>query len=186
MLNIIEFSIKSRKQGTSTLSLVQNRVRFLKKPVKKYISLQGGVKLWNAPYFVPNWVWSGFDQCWAVLTCGQSEPTAMSTNSGWGHSSRFGGEPKTHPFSLPRDFSTPFSVPKFSLLPTSALLPLSPHFPLAPSPKLKRAPKLQQHRALRKCETKGLRKVETSTLKEHEEEKARGVLHPKCKVRKER
>ncbi len=113
MLNIIEFSVKSRKQGTSTLSLVQNRVRFLKKPVKKYISLQGGVKLRSAPHFVPNWVWSGFDQCWAVLTCCRSEPTAMSTNSGWGHSSRFGGEPKTHPFSLPRDFSTPFSVPKF-------------------------------------------------------------------------
>jgi hypothetical protein len=32
-----------------------------KKPAKKYISLQLGVKLRNAPLFVPNWVWSGFD-----------------------------------------------------------------------------------------------------------------------------
>ncbi len=29
--------------------------------------------------------------------------------------------------------------------------------------------------------TQGLRKVESSTLKEREEEKARGALHPKCK-----
>jgi hypothetical protein len=114
MLNIIEFFVKSRKHGTSTLSLVQNWIRFLKKPVNKYISLQGGFKLRNAPLFVPNWVWYGFDQCWAVLTRGRREPTAMSTSSGWGQSSRFGDEPKTHPLSLPRDFSTPFSVPKFS------------------------------------------------------------------------
>jgi hypothetical protein len=89
-------------------------------------------------------------------------------------------------FPCPGIFQPPFLSQNFSPLPTSPLLPLSPHFPLAPSPQLKRAPKLEQHRALRKRETKGLRKVETSTLKEHEEEKATGVLHSKCKVRKER
>ncbi len=36
------------------------------------------------------------------------------TSSGWGHSSCFGDEPKTHPLPLPRDFSAPFSAPKFS------------------------------------------------------------------------
>jgi hypothetical protein len=45
---------KSGKHGTSTLSLVQNLVRFLKKPPKNYISLQLGIKLRNAPLFVPN------------------------------------------------------------------------------------------------------------------------------------
>jgi hypothetical protein len=53
---LVEFSVKSGKHGTGTLSLVQNRVRLKKKPPKKYISLQGGsgVKLRNAPLFVPN------------------------------------------------------------------------------------------------------------------------------------
>jgi len=36
------------------------------------------------------------------------------TSSGWGRSSCFGDEPKTHPLALPRDFSAPFSAPKFS------------------------------------------------------------------------
>jgi len=34
------------------------------------------------------------------------------TNSGWGHSSRFGDQPKTHPLPLPRDFSVPLLCPK--------------------------------------------------------------------------
>jgi len=38
----------------------------------KYISLRWGVKLWYAPLFVPNWVWSGFDPAfpfsWALPT----------------------------------------------------------------------------------------------------------------------
>jgi len=34
---------------------------------------------------------------------------------------------------------------------------------------------------LRRHETQGFRKVESSTLKECEKEKARGVLHPKCR-----
>jgi hypothetical protein len=38
---IIDFSVKSGKHGTITVSLVQNRVRFRRKPAKKkYISLQ--------------------------------------------------------------------------------------------------------------------------------------------------
>jgi hypothetical protein len=36
-------------------------VRFKKKPAKNYISLQLGVKLRNAPLFVPNWVSTCFD-----------------------------------------------------------------------------------------------------------------------------
>ncbi len=40
------------------------------------------------------------------------------TSSGWGCSSHFGDEPKTHPFPLPRDFSAPFSAPK-TFAPTS-------------------------------------------------------------------
>jgi hypothetical protein len=42
------FLVKSGKHSTRTLSSVQNRVRFLKKTCKKYISLQQGVKLRNA------------------------------------------------------------------------------------------------------------------------------------------
>jgi hypothetical protein len=57
----LEFSVKSGQNGNSSLSLVQNRVRFKKKPAKKYIGLQQGVKLRNAPLFVPNWVWSDFE-----------------------------------------------------------------------------------------------------------------------------
>jgi hypothetical protein len=38
--------------------------------------------------------------------------------------------------------------------------------------------------ASRRCETQGLRKVESSTLKKCGEEKARKVLHPKCKSEK--
>jgi hypothetical protein len=41
-VHILAFSIKSGNQGTSTLTLVQKRVRFLKIPSKKHISLQGG------------------------------------------------------------------------------------------------------------------------------------------------
>jgi hypothetical protein len=36
------------------------------------------------------------------------------TSLGWGRSSCFGDELKTHPLHLPRDFSAPFSAPKFS------------------------------------------------------------------------
>jgi hypothetical protein len=42
---IIELSVKSRKDSTSNLSLVIHRVRFLKKPAKKYIRIQEGMKL---------------------------------------------------------------------------------------------------------------------------------------------
>jgi len=50
---IIEISVKSGKDSTSTLSLVIHRVRFLKKPAKKYISIQQGVKLRWFPEFHP-------------------------------------------------------------------------------------------------------------------------------------
>ncbi len=36
------------------------------------------------------------------------------TSSGWGHSSCFEDEPETQPLPLPRDFSAPYSAPKFS------------------------------------------------------------------------
>ncbi len=36
------------------------------------------------------------------------------TSLGWGRSSCFGDEPKTHPLPRPRDFSAPFSAPTFS------------------------------------------------------------------------
>jgi hypothetical protein len=42
---LIEISVKSGKERVSTPSLVIHRVRFKKKPAKKYISIQGGVKL---------------------------------------------------------------------------------------------------------------------------------------------
>jgi hypothetical protein len=42
---MIEISVKSGKDSTSTLSLVIHRVRFKKTPAKKYISIQGRVKL---------------------------------------------------------------------------------------------------------------------------------------------
>ncbi len=74
-------------------------------------------------------------------------PIHQRTNWGWSHSSRFGDEPKTHPFPLPKDFSTPFFAPKFSpptYLPP--LLPPSPHFSLTPSRELSRPPKLETHR----------------------------------------
>jgi hypothetical protein len=57
---------------------------------------------------------------------------------------QFGDDPKTHPLSLPRDFSALFFAPKISpptYLPS--LLPTSPHFLLTPSPKLKRASELE-------------------------------------------
>jgi hypothetical protein len=42
---IIELSVKQEKHSTRTLSLVIHRVRFLKKPAKKYMSIQRGMKL---------------------------------------------------------------------------------------------------------------------------------------------
>jgi hypothetical protein len=42
---MIEISVKSGKDSTSTLSLVIHRVRFKKTAAKKYISIQGRVKL---------------------------------------------------------------------------------------------------------------------------------------------
>jgi hypothetical protein len=42
---IIEISIKSGKESTSTRSLVIHGVRFLKKHAKKYIRIQEGMKL---------------------------------------------------------------------------------------------------------------------------------------------
>jgi hypothetical protein len=59
--------------------------------------------------------------------------------------------------------------------------PPSPHFLLTPLPELKRAPNLEQLKASKRCEAQRLRKVESSTLKERGEEKARGKLHFKCK-----
>ncbi len=52
------------------------------------------------------------------------------TSLGWGHSSHFKDEPKTHPLPLPRDFSAPLSALKFSpptYLPPSYLPHLISH-----------------------------------------------------------
>jgi hypothetical protein len=45
LIHTIEFSVKSRKNSTRTLE---------KKPAKKYISIQEGVKLRNVPFLVVN------------------------------------------------------------------------------------------------------------------------------------
>jgi len=58
---LVEFSVKSGKQGISTLEFSPKPGEIKEKPQKKYISLQLGVKLINAPLFVPNWVSSAFD-----------------------------------------------------------------------------------------------------------------------------
>ncbi len=52
------------------------------------------------------------------LQCNGLEWTSshQCNSSGQGHSSCYEDEPKTHPLPLPRDFSTPFSPSKFSLL----------------------------------------------------------------------
>ncbi len=50
--------------------------------------------------------------CWLGLEWTSSH---QCTNLGWGCSSPFGDEAKTHPLPLPMDFSTPFSTAKFSL-----------------------------------------------------------------------
>jgi hypothetical protein len=60
----LEFSVNSGKHSTRTLSLVQNRVSFLKKkqPAKKStLAFEGGLKLRNAPFLVLNWASSSFD-----------------------------------------------------------------------------------------------------------------------------
>jgi hypothetical protein len=50
---ILEFAVKSAKNGTRTLSSVQNRVRFKNKLQNSTLAFKG-VKLKNAPLFVPN------------------------------------------------------------------------------------------------------------------------------------
>jgi hypothetical protein len=46
--------MKSRKHGTSTLEFGRKSGEIKEKPPKKYISLQLGVNLENAPLFVPD------------------------------------------------------------------------------------------------------------------------------------
>ncbi len=84
----LEFSVKSGKHGTRTLSLVQNRVRLLKKSCKKkYISLRSGVKLRNAPFLLLNWASSSsfdplFPFSWApplLLHTFSTVPTSTTT-----------------------------------------------------------------------------------------------------------
>jgi hypothetical protein len=58
---LIELSIKSKKHGTDTFEFGPKPGEIKEKPPIKYISLQLGVKLRNAPLFVPNWVSSSFD-----------------------------------------------------------------------------------------------------------------------------
>ncbi len=80
-------------------------------------------------------------------------------------------------FPCPRIFQ-PQNFPSY--LPPPLLLP-SLHFPFNLSLELVRVSELEQHRALMRHKTQGLRKVESSTLKEYGEEKARGAFQPKCK-----
>jgi len=94
---------------------------------------------WSLSYVHPELIHKGFPNG-ALVDDGshhwqsQLEWTSshQRTNSGWGCSSCFVDEPKTHSLPLPRDFSGPFSAPKFSLptyFPPSYLPPLSylPH-----------------------------------------------------------
>jgi hypothetical protein len=76
-------------------------------------------------------------------------------------------------FPLSRDFSTPFSVPKFSQ-PT-----YFPPFLLTSLTSFPAHSNLSRRR-------QSLRKVESSTLKECAEKKARTVLHLKCRSEEER
>jgi hypothetical protein len=46
--------VKSGKHGTSTLEFGRKPSEMKEKPPKKYISLQLGVNLENAPLFVPD------------------------------------------------------------------------------------------------------------------------------------
>ncbi len=89
------------------------------------------------------------------------------TSWGWGHSSRFGDEPKTHPLPIPRDFSTPFSVPKFTS-PTYLHPSYLPHL-ISCSLHFQSLSSTERH---------------TTRLEEGAELNARGMLHPKCKSEK--
>ncbi len=125
-----------------------------------------------------------------VQFMGQSEPAATSAPvQDEAIQAILGMNQKHILFPCQRDFSAPFSAPKFSpptyFLPPS-FLPPSPHFPLIPSLELKRALELEQHKASKKRETQGLKKVESSTLKECGEEKARGAFHPKCRSKRKK
>ncbi len=88
------------------------------------------------------YVWSIDDIGWELSTTKnwlEWTNNHQCTSWGWGHSSHFGDEPKTHP-PLPKVFGffSLFYAPSFSLLPTSflftsPLLPTSPHFAFIPS-----------------------------------------------------
>jgi hypothetical protein len=70
------------------------------------------------------------------------------TSWGWGRLSRFGDEPKTHPLSLPRDFSASFSAPEFSpptyLPPLTYLTSFCAHSIVKAQERLKREPPSSQ------------------------------------------
>ncbi len=57
---------------------------------------------------------SRWEGCMGLVPWLEWNNSHQCTSSGWGRSSRFGDEPKTHPLALPRDFSAPVSAPKFS------------------------------------------------------------------------
>jgi hypothetical protein len=106
------------------------------------------------------------------------------SSSGWGCSRHFGDELKTYPLPSPRDFSAPFSAPKFSpptYFPPSYLPRPYTSLTSFPTHSISRAWESSQAWVAQSRETQGWKKVESSTLKECGKEKARGVLHPKCK-----
>jgi hypothetical protein len=93
------------------------------------------------------------------------------TSWGWSRSSCFGDEPKTHPLPLPRDFSTLFSPPKFSRLIYFTPPPTSlTSFPIQ---SISRTQYNSRTWVAHSFVTQGLKKVESSTLQEQGEEKAR-------------
>jgi hypothetical protein len=77
---LVEFPVKSGKHGTSTLSLVQNRVRFLKNVLKSTLAFKGGVSNSEIPHFLcqtefhpvltPSFVFHGcLHWCWVYFRC---------------------------------------------------------------------------------------------------------------------
>ncbi len=108
------------------------------------------------------------------------------TSSGWGQPSCFGDEPKTHPLPLPKDFSSSLLCPKVSpsYLPSYLPLPyyflhlISWSFHLQSSKKLSSLSNIKLRQDMRHNAWGRSRAL---MLKECEKEKARGLLHPKCR-----
>jgi hypothetical protein len=82
-------------------------------------------KGWNPTNFIP---WSPSPAKWLHLLEPSRPGLEWTSSHQCSSSSRFDNEPKTHPLPLPRDFSAPFSAPKFSF--PTYFPPLLPTYPL--------------------------------------------------------